>query len=189
MAGGYDMTPVDPLDVLRAQLLGIKERVYELERPTGTQFQPVPTVAEGVGASEQTNITGTTGTVWVDNSGFTAVDFVVPKSASGRVLFYITGTLLVNESATSGQSGSLTAYVSVNAAGGDTGTLNDALMLYVNTTSGATQRRSMRATAVALQTLSSGPQSAKLAIAYSHSGTSNGLAQFSSLALAVQVLT
>lgn len=38
MAGGYDMTPVDPLDVLRAQLVDMKARLAELERPTGTQL-------------------------------------------------------------------------------------------------------------------------------------------------------
>lgn len=57
MAGGYDVTPVDPLDVLRDQLVSLKERVAELERPTGTQLyaslrNPVtPSAATGYGSN------------------------------------------------------------------------------------------------------------------------------------------
>lgn len=38
MAGGYSTTPTDPLDLLAAKLVEMKDRLAELERPTGTQL-------------------------------------------------------------------------------------------------------------------------------------------------------
>lgn len=38
MAGGYDTTPTDPLDLLRLRFIELRDKVRELERPTGTQL-------------------------------------------------------------------------------------------------------------------------------------------------------
>ena len=96
MAGGYVVSPPDPIAQLVEQLRDLRGRVSELERPTGTQFQPAPVAATG-GNFSQFSITGSTGTVWADNSGFASVSITVPPSASGAVLVYMTANVMVNE--------------------------------------------------------------------------------------------
>lgn len=189
MAGGYDVTPVEPLDVLREELRGVKARLSELERPTGTQLQPLPVAASG-GNYSQFSLSGSTGVVWADNSGFASVDIVIPTSASGAVLVYMTANVMVNEAAAVSASGTTTAYVSFNAVGGTSGSTSDALI--VETSLGLSESKAnirVRSTAINLVTLSAGAHTLRLAAAYEHSGTSTGATTINSMSIAAQVLS
>lgn len=89
MAGGYDVTPVDPLDVLRDQLVSLKERVAELERPTGTQLYASlrNPVFPSVGSASASGFL--TSTSWTTHA---SVGLTVPDGYT-RALIYASGAL------------------------------------------------------------------------------------------------
>lgn len=112
MAGGYDTTPTDPLDVLRSQLVDLKARVSELERPSGTQLyeslrNPVYPL---VGANYASGFAGTTS--YVTRASFS---LTVPDGYT-QALIYASG---FTNMATARSDGSDGYYAKINIAGVD----------------------------------------------------------------------
>ncbi len=62
MAGGYDVSPVEPLDVLRLLFEELRDKVRELERPTGTQLSQtvakLQDLIDGILAQTSINVSG-----------------------------------------------------------------------------------------------------------------------------------
>src|SRR5690606_10970778 len=95
MSGGIRPVPEDRLAQLVAEVDRLRRDVRELQKPTGTQFRPIPVAAEG-GFASGAAITGDTGVVWQSNTDFAEVNVEVPATASGQVLVYLTATVETN---------------------------------------------------------------------------------------------